>query len=566
MGPLRERRKQVLWELLQAIMPDISARLSERREFIAKESGESERECERLNPLHQEAMVEHRNAVEAFQNKGAQVRRLLNHELLADELDEGTMHELVNTGVLWSTSIPELATAALAIAMQRGNYQRSLAFHKHRVGSFETELSLIRRRDWSAWTELLKGEPKAKKTRRRYMVMKCPMTDCRGFISNYWLCDLCKQKICKHCREPILFVLTKAGVQAAQKKLEAGEPEVEVARPPSEEETDVDGSESDSEEKEEKTEVAPAEEVKEGEVSLTTIKRKAKSDAKLLGHVCDEKTLETVKLLASDTKSCPTCTTLITKIDGCDQMWCTQCQTAFSWNTNEIVKGRVHNPHYYEYQRQLHNGAPPREPGDNPCAQGLPQLWDVMDNTLGEFWLNHQVFNSLSDVHRWVLDLYEDKLPKERRPLTQYGHHHDLGIAYLQREMDEKEIRAELTLRERRIDLHQSMIDIIEMAYAVLGDVLRAVPKHLKQLMPGQRRVRYGDTNQSPVNSPQRREAEEWVVQVLNLVLYVHSEIQQVMRDHKRKGTALLMRPSQLNKFQQVISELPYNTWAAAQA
>ena len=86
-------------------------------------------------------------------------------------------------------------------------------------------------------------------------------------------------------------------------------------------------------------------------------------------HTCDEADVETAKLLARDTKSCPRCGVSITKISGCDQMWCSQCHVSFSWKTNEIVNGSVHNPHYFEWARtQAANGQIPRQPGDRPGA------------------------------------------------------------------------------------------------------------------------------------------------------------------------------------------------------
>lgn len=68
-------------------------------------------------------------------------------------------------------------------------------------------------------------------------------------------------------------------------------------------------------------------------------------------HVCNENDLATAKLLSKDTKPCPKCASMIFKIDGCDQMWCTECKTAFSWRTGKI-ETRIHNPHYYEYLRK----------------------------------------------------------------------------------------------------------------------------------------------------------------------------------------------------------------------
>ena len=81
-------------------------------------------------------------------------------------------------------------------------------------------------------------------------------------------------------------------------------------------------------------------------------------------HKCDPSTVETIKLLKRDTKPCPRCASMIYKIDGCDQMFCTQCHIAFSWNTGREEK-TIHNPHYYEMMRRT-KGFVPRNPLDVP--------------------------------------------------------------------------------------------------------------------------------------------------------------------------------------------------------
>lgn len=65
------------------------------------------------------------------------------------------------------------------------------------------------------------------------------------------------------------------------------------------------------------------------------------------GHLCSEANLKTLQLLA-EAKRCPNCQVSIQKVEGCSQMFCTMCYTAFDWNTLEIIKGHIHNPHYQE--------------------------------------------------------------------------------------------------------------------------------------------------------------------------------------------------------------------------
>jgi len=98
------------------------------------------------------------------------------------------------------------------------------------------------------------------------------------------------------------------------------------------------------------------------------------------GHECKKEQLETIKLLKRDTKPCPRCKVPIHKIDGCDQMFCTKCKTAFSWRTLTIHKGVIHNPHYHEYMAQLNNGNVPIAAND-PCGEELNRALKDMDKS-----------------------------------------------------------------------------------------------------------------------------------------------------------------------------------------
>ena len=97
-------------------------------------------------------------------------------------------------------------------------------------------------------------------------------------------------------------------------------------------------------------------------------------------HECVEADVETAKMVKKDTKPCPKCSVRIFKIHGCNQMFCTNCHTAFNWNTLAIVTGVIHNPHYYELQNKL--GRAPRAAGDIVCG-GIPE-WFYVEQCLKE--------------------------------------------------------------------------------------------------------------------------------------------------------------------------------------
>jgi hypothetical protein len=96
-------------------------------------------------------------------------------------------------------------------------------------------------------------------------------------------------------------------------------------------------------------------------------------EIKVYGHICLADNIASVKALAKEAKPCPSCAATISKIDGCDQMWCTQCQTTFSWRTGLKELGRVHNPHFYEWMRR--NGGMPREAEDECGVPGINSFW-----------------------------------------------------------------------------------------------------------------------------------------------------------------------------------------------
>jgi hypothetical protein len=69
-------------------------------------------------------------------------------------------------------------------------------------------------------------------------------------------------------------------------------------------------------------------------------------------HICTEENIDSIELLKKETRNCPNCSLKISKIDGCDHMWCFNCHCFFDWKTMKILKGKISNPDYYLYLRE----------------------------------------------------------------------------------------------------------------------------------------------------------------------------------------------------------------------
>jgi len=76
-------------------------------------------------------------------------------------------------------------------------------------------------------------------------------------------------------------------------------------------------------------------------------------EIKTPSHECTTQALEDISKVQKF-KNCPSCNLLIDKTEGgCDQMFCVECKTVFSWSTGYIINSDVykHNPHYYQWKR-----------------------------------------------------------------------------------------------------------------------------------------------------------------------------------------------------------------------
>jgi len=226
---------------------------------------------------------------------------------------------------------------------------------------------------------------------RKQFVRKCPVVECRGFLSTQWKCGTCESRICPDCNE-----------------------------------------------------------VKQDE------------------HECDPGNVETVKMLKKDTKPCPSCGTMIFKISGCSQMWCPDCHTAFDWITMQIETGRIHNPHYYEFNQR--GGHAAREHGDIPCG-GLPSVADLNNVFKFDKRSNAKVFY---DVLRLIFHIQDDEL-RYRYRVHYEPDYTEARVSYLMNTLSEQDFKFKLQKDEKAREKIRDINNILTMFTQTASDILRQV-------------------------------------------------------------------------------------------
>lgn len=242
---------------------------------------------------------------------------------------------------------------------------------------------------------------------RRAFVRRCGDGDCRGFLSTAWKCGICDKRTCRHCH----VVLPKRPDQPAD-------------TPTGDEE-----------------------------------------EAPHPNHTCKAEDVETARLLKTDSKTCPKCAVVIFKIDGCDQMWCTQCHTAFSWRSGQI-QTRVHNPHYYEWLRRQNGGSMDRDPLDFQCGRELhPHMVSrrLLDGDPTTMALFYRILSASIHVR-------EVEMPRTRvDPVVSCQ---PLRIQYIKGHISEQEFRVQVQRLHKKHEKKREIFDVLTVYIQSATDIL----------------------------------------------------------------------------------------------
>ena len=189
-------------------------------------------------------------------------------------------------------------------------------------------------------------------------------------------------------------------------------------------------------------------------------------------HTCTEENLKTAEMLRKETKNCPGCAAAIYKISGCDQMFCTQCKIAFSWKTGEIENGVIHNPHFYEWQRQA--GQAIRNPQEIPCG-GIPDYW-TFANRIRNAQRNGRVVKGNQD---WAMKFHREanhwqhwEIRRLRIDCRDLENNLEFRVDFMMNKISEHELKSSLLKREKSRNKKLRLLHIYELMNTVFTESL----------------------------------------------------------------------------------------------
>ena len=196
------------------------------------------------------------------------------------------------------------------------------------------------------------------------------------------------------------------------------------------------------------------------------------------GHTCDPNTVETLKAIKKESRACPGCGTMVSKIDGCDQMWCTipTCHTAFSWRTGKQVTGNIHNPHYIQFQNEHANGGMDRNIQDVPCG-GMPGYGEIISAFRSMRMVSNDTRHTRYDhkigsAHMALNHIIDIDLPRFQLGVPDNG---PLRAKYLLKEIDEGELKKSVQMQEKKREKMKAFGDILAMCTHTMTDIFRNI-------------------------------------------------------------------------------------------
>lgn len=161
-----------------------------------------------------------------------------------------------------------------------------------------------------------------------------------------------------------------------------------------------------------------------------------------------------------------------TSLKNCDKRFCVQCKIAFSWKTGEIERGVIHNPHFYQWQRD--HGQNIRNPGEIPCG-GIPDYWLFNNKSRRAHERNEVDRNNLNwarEFHRTAIHWQQWEIRQLRRKCMQLEDNTEVRVNYLMNNVTEEVMKDILIKKEKSRNKKIAILHVYELMNTVFTESL----------------------------------------------------------------------------------------------
>ncbi len=196
---------------------------------------------------------------------------------------------------------------------------------------------------------------------------------------------------------------------------------------------------------------------------------------KLKDHECDPELVETCKLIKSEAKPCPNCAEYISKINGCDQMFCTMCGTAFSWTTGAIEQGIIHNPHAHAFFQNNPDALNNYVHNPNHCRNHIPSFIHFMKSLN---YVDTSIYKKIEYIHRHMSEFRQYR----RNTYIEYinnneadENNEDIRYRFLYNEIDDKHFKSMLFARNKKVSLKKAIYEVVISTTEIVENFLWSI-------------------------------------------------------------------------------------------
>jgi hypothetical protein len=197
-------------------------------------------------------------------------------------------------------------------------------------------------------------------------------------------------------------------------------------------------------------------------------------------HECIPDKVETFNIIKRDAKPCPQCGEFISKVSGCDQMFCIKCSCAFSYTTGIIEKGIIHNPLAYDYFQKNPDAQEAylnrirgvgQENENGTCRTPIPSLHHIQTFSV----LGQPNFDYIKSVHRYVSEFRQYRRDSFLRYLNNNinkEENADIRTKYLNNQYSDKMFKSVLHKREKQVFFMKQLYSLIVFTYEFAETIL----------------------------------------------------------------------------------------------